>query len=126
MAPFARAWMHIGEVGVGGEKMAKSTGNLVLIFDLLQEWQPEVVRLMILDRPWDGRVVLRTGLARIGPRLDWTTCGLQLGVGAATRSPSAETLGRLFDGLDVPGALAVAEESGGEAAGLCLSLLGLT
>ena len=31
-APFARAWLHVGTVGLGGAKMAKSTGNLVLRF----------------------------------------------------------------------------------------------
>ena len=36
VAPFARAWMRAGVVGVDGVKMAKSTGNLVLIEDLLR------------------------------------------------------------------------------------------
>ena len=33
--PYARAWMHVGVVTVGGVKMAKSAGNLVLVGDLL-------------------------------------------------------------------------------------------
>ena len=35
VAPFARATVHVGEVRIGGAKMAKSTGNLVLVDDLL-------------------------------------------------------------------------------------------
>jgi cysteinyl-tRNA synthetase len=125
VAPFARAWMHIGEVGVGGEKMAKSTGNLVLIFDLLQEWQAEVVRLMILDRSWGDAWSYEPALLdQAASRLDDLRSAA--GRGGGDEAATAETLGRLFDGLDVPGALAVAEESGGEAAGLCLNLLGLT
>ena len=50
--PFARAWLHVGTVGVGGAKMAKSVGNLVLVADLLKELPPAAVRLLLLDRPW--------------------------------------------------------------------------
>ena len=125
VAPFARAWMHIGEVGVGGEKMAKSTGNLVLIFDLLREWQPEVVRLLILDRPWDAAWSYEPALLdRAAARLDDLRSAA--GRGGDDEVAIGEVLGRLCNGLDVPGALAVADESGGEAAALCLSLLGLT
>ena len=35
MTPFARAWLHVGTVQVGGEKMAKSAGNLVLVSDVV-------------------------------------------------------------------------------------------
>jgi cysteinyl-tRNA synthetase len=33
VAPFARSWLHIGTVRLDGEKMAKSTGNLVFVRD---------------------------------------------------------------------------------------------
>ena len=52
VTPYSRAWMHMGTVRVNGDKMAKSTGNLVFLRDLLREWEPEAVRLMLLDRPW--------------------------------------------------------------------------
>ncbi len=51
--PFAQARMHIGEVRVDGAKMAKSTGNLVLISNLLTQFEPAAVRLGLLMRPWD-------------------------------------------------------------------------
>src|SRR4029079_9329479 len=38
--PFARAWMHVGVVQVGGEKMAKSAGNLVLVGDVVERYPP--------------------------------------------------------------------------------------
>src|SRR5579859_8016325 len=50
--PYARAWLHAGTVRVGGAKMAKSAGNLVLVRDLLDGHPAAAVRLMILDRPW--------------------------------------------------------------------------
>jgi cysteinyl-tRNA synthetase len=33
--PFARAWLHVGVVSQGGTKMAKSTGNLTFVTDLV-------------------------------------------------------------------------------------------
>lgn len=51
--PYARAWLHAGTVRIGGAKMAKSTGNLVLVRDLADSHPAAAVRLMILDRPWD-------------------------------------------------------------------------
>ena len=52
VTPFARAWMHIGTVSVDGAKMAKSTGNLLLVRDLLERVPPAVLRLALLDRAW--------------------------------------------------------------------------
>ena len=48
---FARAWLHVGTVRVGGAKMAKSTGNLVLVRDVLATARPAALRLALLDRP---------------------------------------------------------------------------
>jgi cysteinyl-tRNA synthetase len=53
VTPFARAWLRIGNVRLAGQKMAKSTGNLVLVADLLREHSAAELRLMLLDRPWD-------------------------------------------------------------------------
>src|SRR5262249_49364913 len=65
--PYARAWFHSGVVTIGGAKMAKSAGNLVLLDDLLAKHPAGAVRLMILDRPWaqswDYRPALLEGAA---------------------------------------------------------------
>ena len=50
--PFARAHLNVGVVTVSGAKMAKSTGNLVLVSDVLDRHSAAAVRLLILDRPW--------------------------------------------------------------------------
>ena len=39
--PFVRHWLHVGLVGLDGEKMSKSLGNLVFVGDLLKEWEPD-------------------------------------------------------------------------------------
>ncbi len=50
--PFARAWMHVGTVCRDGRKMAKSTGNLVLVSDVLAEHPAAALRLLLIDRRW--------------------------------------------------------------------------
>jgi len=46
--PFAAVWMHNGFIERGGEKMAKSVGNIDRLRDLLDEFPGEAVRLMLL------------------------------------------------------------------------------
>lgn len=41
---FAKYWIHIGLLTVNGEKMSKSLGNIVNVKDLLNSWDPEVIR----------------------------------------------------------------------------------
>lgn len=47
--PFARYWVHNGMLQLSGEKMSKSTGNLVTIDDFLAENEADVLRMMILN-----------------------------------------------------------------------------
>jgi cysteinyl-tRNA synthetase len=46
--PFARYWMHNGLLKMGQSKMAGSVGNVVNVVDLLQKFQPETVRFLLL------------------------------------------------------------------------------
>jgi L-cysteine:1D-myo-inositol 2-amino-2-deoxy-alpha-D-glucopyranoside ligase len=52
VTPFARTTLRVGEVRHEGRKMAKSTGNLVLVRDLLERHEPAAIRLALLHRPW--------------------------------------------------------------------------
>lgn len=125
VAPFARAWMRVGTVRIGGEKMAKSTGNLVLVADLLKEHRPGALRLMILDRHWsDAWDYAPESLTAAEGRLD----SLHAAAGRLGDSEAAEceVLARLLDDVDVPGALAVALESGGRPARVLVQVLGLS
>jgi L-cysteine:1D-myo-inositol 2-amino-2-deoxy-alpha-D-glucopyranoside ligase len=47
--PFARFWLHTGMVGLEGEKMSKSVGNLVFVRDLLDRVEAPVVRCYLLS-----------------------------------------------------------------------------
>jgi cysteinyl-tRNA synthetase len=122
--PFARARLSVGTVGIRGEKMAKSTGNLVLISDLLKEHSPAAIRLLLLDRDWREAWDyhpdhLHTAEQRLG-RL-YSAGGRhieQKGAADAVRSA-------LLRELDVPAALDIAEEAGGDAARLVLHTLAM-
>ena len=47
--PFVRYWLHNGFVNVNQEKMSKSLGNFFTIRDILEKYDPEVVRFFILS-----------------------------------------------------------------------------
>ncbi len=124
VAPFARARLSPGVVSVGGAKMAKSVGNLVLVGDLLAHHSAAAVRLLILDRPWGADwAYAPAGLDAAASRLEQ----LQIAAGQPQNSAAAiaAVRGALADDLDVPAALAIAEEAGGQAARVLGSLLGL-
>ncbi|HAW60047.1 MAG TPA: cysteine--tRNA ligase [Actinobacteria bacterium] len=42
--PFVRYWLHNGFVNVRGEKMAKSVGNVILVKELFNKYNPNVLR----------------------------------------------------------------------------------
>jgi cysteinyl-tRNA synthetase len=124
VAPFARGHLHVGVVHQNGAKMAKSTGNLTLVADLLRDHAPAAVRLLVLNRSWHTPWEYRPG------DLDRTAAELEALYSAAVRpgtSPgaTAAVTEALLDDLDVPRALALAGEHGGEAARLVLRVLAL-
>jgi len=48
-APFVRYWVHNGFITVDKEKMSKSLGNFFTIREILDRYDPEVVRFFILS-----------------------------------------------------------------------------
>jgi cysteinyl-tRNA synthetase len=47
--PFARYWLHNGFIKVDHEKMSKSLGNFITIRDIIKLYDPEVLRLFVLQ-----------------------------------------------------------------------------
>ncbi|WP_405094025.1 cysteine--1-D-myo-inosityl 2-amino-2-deoxy-alpha-D-glucopyranoside ligase [Micromonospora sp. NBC_01392] len=110
-APFADHYVHAGMIGLDGEKMSKSKGNLVFVSRLRADRvDPMAVRLALLaghyrtDRSWTDEL-----LVEAHERLDrWRRAA------AAPSGPSGEAFltelrARLADDLDTPGALAAAD-----------------
>ncbi len=124
--PFARAALHVGEVRLDGQKMAKSTGNLVLVDDLLASCSPAALRLLLIDRPHETAWDFEAGdIAHAEARLArlYAAAGQQSD-GGTDPAPLAAVTDRLL-ALDVSGALDLAEQVGGEAARRLISLLRL-
>lgn len=105
---FARVYSHAGLIGLDGEKMSKSRGNLVFVSTLLADGvDPASVRLALLaghyreDRAWSDSL-LHTASDRLRR---WRAAA------AADRDPAAAVVrdlrARLADDLDTPSALAV-------------------
>ena len=128
VTPFARARFNSGVVTVGGAKMAKSTRNLVLVSDLLATYSAAAVRLLILNRRWDQQWDFdQSGMDAAAVRLEQlqAAAGRPDGVGGADSAAVAAVRTALASDLDVPAALAIAEDEGGQAARVLGSLLGL-
>jgi cysteinyl-tRNA synthetase len=123
--PFARARFGVGVVCLDGTKMAKSTGNLILVSDVLESYAPAALRLCLVDRPWaDSWDYSPDGLKAATERLE----RLYLAAGRGGRDSSAAAgavTAALCDDLNVAAALNVAEEAGGAVARGLIATLGL-
>jgi cysteinyl-tRNA synthetase len=70
---YVNYWMHAGAVRVDGEKMSKSLGNFFTIREILDQYDPEVVRFLLIsshyrssiDYSQDSLQEARSGLDRL-------------------------------------------------------------
>jgi cysteinyl-tRNA synthetase len=125
VAPFARAWMHVGSVMVDGRKMAKSAHNLVFVHDLLERWPPGAVRLLILSRPWHEPWEFdEADLGRAATELErlWHYDAKP----GDTEAAAQEVRRALLEDLDVSRALNIARDAGGQVQQDLVSFLGLS
>ncbi|THV30921.1 cysteine--1-D-myo-inosityl 2-amino-2-deoxy-alpha-D-glucopyranoside ligase [Glycomyces paridis] len=109
--PFASAYVHTGMIGLDGEKMSKSLGNLVFVSKLRAEGvDPAAVRLALLsqhyrtDRQWSAAVLAEAEL-RLGRWREALSRELAVPAGAVLTAVRE----RLADDLDTPGALAAVD-----------------
>jgi L-cysteine:1D-myo-inositol 2-amino-2-deoxy-alpha-D-glucopyranoside ligase len=110
--PFAHAYVHSGMVGLDGEKMSKSRGNLVFVSKLRAEGHdPMAIRVALLahhyrsDWEWHAEELAQaeTRLARWREAVSRPDAPSADGLLAALRE-------RLADDLDAPGALEAVDE----------------
>jgi cysteinyl-tRNA synthetase len=126
--PFARTRFGVGVVRLNGAKMAKSTGNLVLVSEVLENYAPAALRLCLIDRPWSATwdysaAELEAATGRL-ERL-FRAAGRGGGSAAAAEAASEAVSDALCAGLNVSAALDLAEEAGGAAARGLIATLGL-
>ena len=109
--PFARAYVHAAMIGLDGEKMSKSRGNLVFVSKLRGEGvDPMAIRLALLsghyrtDREWTAGL-----LSSAEARLATWRRAVALDAGAPAAPLLRGLRERLGDDLDSPGALALVD-----------------
>ncbi|MGH8837270.1 MAG: cysteine--1-D-myo-inosityl 2-amino-2-deoxy-alpha-D-glucopyranoside ligase [Actinomycetes bacterium] len=112
--PFAQAYVHAGMVGLAGEKMSKSKGNLVLVSQLRQAGvDPMVIRLAILAHhyrsDWDWT---DSALTAATDRLGRWRAAVSRPDGPDASDTVARLRAHLAADLDAPAALAVVDEWG--------------
>ncbi|RVW03719.1 cysteine--1-D-myo-inosityl 2-amino-2-deoxy-alpha-D-glucopyranoside ligase [Rhodococcus spongiicola] len=101
---FARHYVHAGMIGLDGEKMSKSRGNLVFVSKLRGEGvDPAAIRLGLLaghyrtDRAWTNEL-----LATAQERLSLWRKAAGLGSGPSAEDTIARLRQHLADDLDTP------------------------
>jgi L-cysteine:1D-myo-inositol 2-amino-2-deoxy-alpha-D-glucopyranoside ligase len=109
--PFARAYVHAAMIGLDGEKMSKSRGNLVFVSRLRGDGvDPMAIRLALLsghyrtDRAWTPEL-----LTAAEERLATWRRATALPAGAPAAPVLAAVRERLADDLDSPGAIAAVD-----------------
>ncbi len=110
-SPFARFWVHVAMVRLGGVKMSKSLGNLVLVDDLLPRFGPAALRHYLLSRhyrePLDySEDDLRVSAERVGRLLRALRAPGQAAGSAGLERCRERFDVALADDLDTPAALA--------------------
>jgi L-cysteine:1D-myo-inositol 2-amino-2-deoxy-alpha-D-glucopyranoside ligase len=110
--PFARAYVHAAMIGLNGEKMSKSRGNLVFVSRLRGDGvDPMAIRLALLsghyrtDRAWTQQL-----LKEAETRLATWQQAVALDAGAPAAPVLTGLRERLADDLDSPGAIALIDE----------------
>jgi L-cysteine:1D-myo-inositol 2-amino-2-deoxy-alpha-D-glucopyranoside ligase len=108
---FARVYVHSGMVGLHGEKMSKSRGNLVLVSELRESGvDPMAIRLALLDHhyreDWDWTDEL---LASATERLDRWREAARLDAGMNAGQTIASMRSALDQNLNTPAALAAVD-----------------
>jgi L-cysteine:1D-myo-inositol 2-amino-2-deoxy-alpha-D-glucopyranoside ligase len=125
-SPFARAYVHQAMVGLSGEKMSKSQGNLVLVSKLRGLGvDPMAIRLTLLAHhyrtPWEWTDQV---LVDAQKRLSTWRAGLSGNGGPSAEATIARMRECLANDLDAPGALAAVDAWANESLELAGSNLG--
>ena len=104
---FARSYIHAGMIGLDGEKMSKSLGNLVFVSKLIQAGvNPAAIRWALMAHPYAVELMWSDSLIEIASseveRLQLNLARMEV---APTDSVISEIIAALSNNLDTPSAL---------------------
>ena len=54
--PFVKYWLHGGLLMTGGQKMSKSLGNFITIEQVLEKWEPRVIRMFVASSRYQSKL----------------------------------------------------------------------
>lgn len=119
--PMARFWVHNEFLNMGKDKMSKSLGNVVLVHDLLKEWDGEVIRLALLKAHYRNELIWSEDLLRESKaQLDgWYRSRMVL-AGHVPASKFFNGIANFFDDLNVAKVLSLVKF--GDSAGFLKSI----
>jgi cysteinyl-tRNA synthetase len=98
--PFARYWLHNGMVNLRGEKMAKSTGNIVGLLDLLDRYPPVAVRLFYLRAQYRAPIDYADDLLQDAVASLERLWAFRRRAGDGDAAPDTDTIERFRDAMD--------------------------
>ena len=101
--PFVNYWMHNGFLNIDNSKMSKSAGNFFTVRDILKEYDPEDVRMLMLSAHYrsplnfsrDMMAQAKASLTRL-----YTAKARLLALKKATKAETAPEDGKLMGQLD--------------------------
>ncbi len=113
--PMANYWVHNEFLNMGKDKMSKSLGNVVLIRDLLKDWDGEVIRLALLKAHYRSELIWSENLLKESKKNldDWyrvkNDC-MRFAPNVKSKG-NAETID-FFDDLDTPNLIKFLSDTG--------------
>ena len=108
---FSKYWVHNGFVTVEGEKMSKSIGNVILVKDLINQYDGEVIRLALLSShyrqsfDWNAKIIHQAQV--LLDKLYQVLIDLSDTDIKQSNELNDELLNALNDDLNTPGAIAI-------------------
>ncbi|MBV9580998.1 MAG: cysteine--tRNA ligase [Chloroflexi bacterium] len=123
--PFAHIWSHVAMVGMDGEKMSKSLGNMVFVRKLLEQYSANAIRLYLLGHQyrhvWEWSPSDMAGAAVQASTLEAAARGADTS-GDDVREAFATALAH---DLDTPEAIDVLSQASGQTLRELAGVLGL-
>lgn len=108
--PFSRFWMHRAHLQIDGGKIAKSTGKVIYMDEIIEKYHPLAFRYLLLTAhyrtaqnfSWESLDSAQTAFLKLRAFVDKYPAG-----GVVAEAYHAHIGERFNDDLDTPGALAV-------------------
>jgi cysteinyl-tRNA synthetase len=117
----ANYWIHNGHLTVHGDKMSKSTGNFITVRELCEKYDGEVIRLALLTTHYASPMNFDFSLLERTKRMldRWYTAIRDVNTEISTTEIDIDIVGALYDDMNTPRAISIANAKIDEINKLC-------